>query len=89
MSLRSILSVIALSVSLSAMAGHGDVPAVLKDGQLLVDGKPFTLLAGELHNSTTGSVQYMRDVWKQMAGKNLNTVIAAASWEERRHPVGR
>lgn len=81
MSLRSILSVIALSVSLSAMAGHGDVPAVLKDGQLLVDGKPFTLLAGELHNSTTGSVQYMRGVWKQMAGKNLNTVIAATSWE--------
>ena len=63
------------------MAGSRGVPAVYKNGQLTVDGKPFTLLAGELHNSTTGSVPYMRDVWKQMADKNLNTVIAAASWE--------
>jgi len=81
MNLRSILTLIALSVSLSAMAGPGEVPAALKDGQLLVDGKPFIMLAGELHNSTTGSVQYMRGVWEQMARKNLNTVIAATSWE--------
>ena len=79
--LLTLLSVIALSASLSAMAGSRGVPAVYKNGQLTVDGKPFTLLAGELHNSTTGSVPYMRDVWKQMADKNLNTVIAAASWE--------
>ena len=79
--MRSLLTILTLSVSLSLAAGPRDVPAVLKDGRLLVDGKPFTLLAGELHNSTTGSVQNMRDVWKRMAGKNLNTVIAAASWE--------
>ena len=38
------------------MAGPVNCPSVYKDGQLIVDGKPFTLLAGELHNSTTGSV---------------------------------
>ncbi len=52
-----------------------------QDGCLMVDGKPFTLLAGELHNSTTGSVQNMEGVWRRMADKNLNSVIAAASWE--------
>lgn len=54
-----------------------------KDGrtQLLVDGKPFVALSGELHNSTTGSVEYMADVWKRMAELNMNTVIAPVSWE--------
>jgi hypothetical protein len=34
------------------------------------------MLAGELHNSSTGSSHYMADIWQRMAKKNLNTVIA-------------
>ena len=54
-----------------------------RDGrtQLLVDGKPFIALSGELHNSTTGSVEYMADVWKRMAALHMNTVIAPVTWE--------
>jgi len=49
--------------------------------QLIVDHKPFLMLAGELHNSSMGGVEYMRPIWRRMADANLNTVIASASWE--------
>ena len=49
--------------------------------RLVVEGKPFLLFSGELHNSTCGGFEYMRPVWKQMAQKNLNSVIATVSWE--------
>ena len=39
------------------------------------------MLGGELHNSSTGGVEYMHPIWKRMADANLNTVIASASWE--------
>jgi hypothetical protein len=48
---------------------------------IVVKGKPFLLIAGELHNSTSGGFDYMRPVWKKLAAKNLNSVIASVSWE--------
>lgn len=61
-----------------------DQPHLIKKGaatQLIVDGEPLLMLAGELHNSTCGGAEYMRPVWKRMAAANLNTVIGTASWE--------
>ena len=49
--------------------------------QLIVQGKPFLILGGELHNSSTSGAAYMGPIWKQMKKKNLNTVIAPAYWE--------
>ena len=49
--------------------------------QMVVDGKPFLMLSGELHNSTGGSAHYMDPIWKRMAQKHLNTVIGSISWE--------
>jgi hypothetical protein len=60
------------------------IPYLEKQGtasRLVVDGKPFLLISGELHNSTAGGFSYMRPVWKKMAAKNLNSVIATVSWE--------
>lgn len=48
---------------------------------LIVDGEPFIMLAGELHNSSTGSVENMAPIWERMAAKGLNTVFAVISWE--------
>lgn len=59
-------------------------PYLQKQGtatQLIVDGSPFLMLGGELHNSTCAGAAYMRPVWKRMADANLNTVIGTASWE--------
>jgi beta-galactosidase GanA len=60
------------------------IPHLEKQGtatRLVVNGKPFLLIAGELHNSSAGGFEYMRPIWKRMAAKNLNSVIATASWE--------
>ena len=60
------------------------IPHLEKRGhatQLIVDGKPYLILGGELHNSSTSSMDYMQAIWARMSALNLNTVLAAASWE--------
>jgi hypothetical protein len=60
------------------------IPHLEKQGtaaRLVVEGKPFLLISGELHNSAAGGFGYMRPVWKKLADKNLNSVIATVSWE--------
>jgi hypothetical protein len=37
--------------------------------QLVVDGKPFLMMAGELHNSSSSSREYMKAIWPQLAQK--------------------
>ena len=49
--------------------------------KLMVDGKPFIILSGELHNSTGTDKVALAKVWKEMKALNLNTVLAYAYWE--------
>ena len=45
------------------------IPHLEKKGnttQLIVQGKPFLILDGELHNSSTSGAAYMRPIWEQM-----------------------
>ncbi len=49
---------------------------------LYVKGEPFFALAGELHNSSSSSLEYMeRQVWPNLRGMNMNTVVLPLSWE--------
>lgn len=49
--------------------------------QLIVDGKPFLILGGELHNSSSSSLAYMKPIWPRLAAMHLNTVLAPVAWE--------
>ena len=49
--------------------------------QLIVDGKPFLVLGGELHNSSSSSVEYMKPIWPRLAAMHLNTVLLPVAWE--------
>ena len=49
--------------------------------QLIVDGKPYVMLSGELHNSSSSSLDYMKPAWPQLAKMGLNTVVTPLSWE--------
>ncbi len=49
--------------------------------QLIVDGKPFIILGGELHNSSSSSLDYMKPIWPKLASMGLNTVVTPLSWE--------
>ena len=67
-----------------ALAQPAAIPHLEKRGsttQLIVDGRPFLMLAGELTNSASSSLEYLAPYWSKLAGANLNTVLAAVSWE--------
>ena len=49
--------------------------------QLIVDGKPFLILGGELSNSAASSAAHMAPVWPKLRAAHLNTVLAPASWQ--------
>ena len=62
-----------------------DIPHLKKQGtatQLIVDGKPFLALAGELHNNSCTSLEYMKPLWTKIAASKLNTVLAGVSWAQ-------
>ncbi|CEL03740.1 hypothetical protein ASPCAL04886 [Aspergillus calidoustus] len=50
--------------------------------RLIVNGKPFLMLAGELHNSSLSSARYMADVWPAMKKQGINTLLGSVSWEQ-------
>src|SRR5437879_5301443 len=59
-------------------------PYLRKQGmatQLVVDDQPFLVLAGEVGNSTSASLDYMRPIWPRLTSLNLNTVLIPVYWE--------
>jgi len=47
---------------------------------LIVDGKPYLALAGELLNNSATSLDYMKPIWPRLEAMHLNTVLAPISW---------
>jgi hypothetical protein len=69
-------------ISILSKGQPNSIPHLEKKGdvtQLIVAGKPFLMLGGELHNSSMGGVEYMQPIWKRMANANLNTVLASTT----------
>ena len=94
------LGALALFVSIafsgSAIRQAHDSPAGLPHlenhgsaSQLVVDGKSFLILGGELHNSSSSSVEYMKPVWPRLAAMHLNTVLLPVAWETIEPEVGK
>ena len=82
--MKGISLIILLIGCTPAFAQKMAIPHLEKKGnimQMIVQGKPFLILGGELHNSSTSGADYMRPIWGQMKRKHLNTVIAAVYWE--------
>ena len=61
-----------------------EIPHLNKHGtatQLIVDDKPFLILGGELGNSSSSSLDYMKPYWSKLVKLNLNTVLAPFYWD--------
>jgi hypothetical protein len=63
------------------------IPHLQKQGtatQLIVDGKPFLVLAGELRGNSASNLPYWkRVVWPRVVAQaKLNTILAAVSWAQ-------
>lgn len=68
----------------TASAPVNGAPHLRKQGmatQLIVDGKPFLIIGGELGNSTASSVLQLRKHWPRLKALHLNTVLAPVYWE--------
>ncbi|HWC15877.1 MAG TPA: DUF5597 domain-containing protein [Terriglobales bacterium] len=81
-----ILASIALPIALAVEAPR----LVQKDGRwaLLVEGKPYLILGGQIHNSSAWPSQ-LPQVWKAMAALHANTVEAPVYWEQIEAQPGR
>ena len=65
-------------------AAEASIPQLRQQGkvtQLVVDGKPFVMPAGELHNSFASGVEYLQRMWPHLKALGLNAVLAPVSWE--------
>ena len=49
--------------------------------QLLVDGKPWIALGGEIHNSSASDSRTLAPMFDQLARLHLNTVVTPVYWE--------
>ena len=49
---------------------------------LLVDGEPFVLLSGELHNSSSSTTAYMEPIWGRMKALHLNSLLFPVTWQQ-------
>jgi len=49
--------------------------------QLIVNGKPYLVLGGELHNSSSSNIEYVDPILSRFSATNLNTVLAAVNWD--------
>jgi hypothetical protein len=79
----SILIILA-SLQAEVMNVSNSIPHLRKHGtatQLIVDDKPFLILGGELHNSSSSGIEYMKPMWPKLAQMNLNTVLTPVPWE--------
>lgn len=84
-----ILSRLALALgllfALCPVARSQTPPAVrIEDGasRLIVNGKPFLMLGGELGNSSAGTAAQADVILPRLAGLHFNTVLVPVAWSE-------
>jgi beta-galactosidase GanA len=93
--LRKKAVVLALALTLCGVgAGAADrpIPHLQQQGttsQLIVDGKPYLVLGGELYNSSASSLPYLEKLWPRLKAAGLNTVLAPVEWDQVEPAEGR
>src|SRR5271165_246667 len=90
------LSILSACAMLAATLGYAQsgsgIPHLQKQGtaaQLIVDGKPFLALTGELGNNTATSLENMQPIWPKLVSGNLNCALVAISWAQMEPAEGK
>jgi beta-galactosidase GanA len=82
--LRALAGLLLLGASAFGARAQAAPPVLRGRGQgtqLLVDGRPFLILGGELANSSASSLARLEPAWARLEKMHLNTVLAPVSWE--------
>lgn len=80
----AIISNILLVLSFSIFS-QNKIPYLKKKGtatQLMVNDKPFLMIAGEVHNSSASTIEYMEPSFPTLKSMNLNSVFVTTAWEQ-------
>lgn len=81
----AILSTLFLVLSLSKGNAQNSIPHLEKKGtatQLIVNDEPFLMIAGEVHNSSASTIEYMEPLFPKLKAMNLNSVFVTLAWEQ-------
>ena len=81
----SILLFSFLILSLNKGNTQNNIPHLQKNGtatQLMVDNEPFLMIAGEVHNSSASTIEYMEPLFPKLKVMNLNSVFVTLAWEQ-------
>lgn len=76
---------LALAVTCAGVTLAQDLPTVrIENGasQLLLQGKPYLALAGELGNSSSGTAAQADEILPRLAKLHFNTVLMPVAWDE-------
>jgi len=75
-------------VSLTAQSNNNcnkkNIPHLKRQGstmQLVVNGKPLLMLAGETGNSSASDLKYMDIIWAKIVKMHLNTLVVPVYWD--------
>jgi hypothetical protein len=82
--MRRLLVLFFLAFTALPLAFSAEAPRIVqKDGRwaLLVEGRPYLILGGQIHNSSAWPSE-LPQVWKSLAALHANTVEAPAYWEQ-------
>lgn len=82
--LAKLAALLLFAASLVHPASAAEAPKMIQqDGRyaLMVDGKPFFILGGQIHNSSAWPSE-LPQVWESMAAMHANTVEAPVYWEQ-------
>jgi hypothetical protein len=82
--LRTLLPFVCSAAFTLAVAQGAETPTLVEQNghhALLVDGKPFLVLGGQINNSSSWPAT-MPDVWATIEGMHANTVEAPVYWEQ-------
>jgi len=81
-----IVRAVSLSIVLFSFALHAaELPHIRQEngtGQLIVKGRPFLILGGELGNSSGGTAAQADVIIPKLAALHVNTILIPVAWEQ-------
>ena len=80
--LPAIIVAMASFFFISAAQPVSSIKQINGTGRLMVDGKPFLMVAGELHNSTSSTPYSLTKAMATTKAMGLNTVLVSVMWEQ-------